>query len=74
MQTKYVTLGAMAEAVGLPTAYLRELAESRKIPCLFVNGRLRFNPAAVEKALAFLASGAEQSGTEGAVGASRDAG
>lgn len=55
MQTKYITLGAMAEAVDLPRAYLRELAEAKKIPCLFVNGRLHFNPQAVESALDLLA-------------------
>jgi len=55
-QTKYITLGAMAEAVGLPRAYLRELAKSKQIPSLKVKGRRRFNPIAVDKALATLAT------------------
>jgi excisionase family DNA binding protein len=74
MDNVFVKLCEIAEMTGLPRASLRRLAHEGKIPSLRLSRGLRFNPAAVEKALAFLASGAEQSGTEGAVGGADDAG
>jgi excisionase family DNA binding protein len=60
--TKFYTLSAMAEQTGLSKDYLRELADQRKIPCLNVRGRRRFNPGAVQSALDRLA---EQGATDG---------
>ena len=47
----FISLDALATTLGLPRAYLRRLAEQGKIPCLDVNGRLRFDEPAVRHAL-----------------------
>ena len=49
--TKYISLEALAATFRLPQNYLRELAKANKIPSLSINGRLRFNPEAVQSAL-----------------------
>lgn len=51
----YVSLEALASIFGLPFNYLKELTKANEIPSLNVNGRLRFNPAAVQQALDKLA-------------------
>jgi hypothetical protein len=57
MQTaKYISLEALAATFRLPLNYLRELAKANKIPSLNINGRLRFNPEAVQSALDKLAA------------------
>lgn len=43
MNEQYLTLDALAARLGLPKDYLRNLVEKKQIPCLDVNGRLRFN-------------------------------
>ena len=48
---KYISLEALASTFNLPQKFLRELAESKKIPTLKVGNRLRFNPKAVQQAL-----------------------
>ena len=53
---RYISLEALAATFRLPQNYLRELAKTNKIPLLNINGRLRFNPAAVQKALDELAA------------------
>ncbi len=52
----YVSLEALAIELGLPKVYLKRLAVKGSIPCLNVNGRLRFNPAAIQQALDRLAA------------------
>ena len=52
----YVSLEALAVELGLPKVYLKQLAVKGSIPCLNVNGRLRFNPVAVQQALDKLAA------------------
>lgn len=59
MQTKFVNLNVLAQDFGLPATYLRDLAMSRKIPCLNVRGKLRFDPDDVAVALDKLAMGKE---------------
>ncbi len=51
----YMSLESLAIELSLPKTYLRQLIEKRAIPALDVNGRLRFNPAAVQRALDNLA-------------------
>jgi len=53
---KYISLEVLAATFRLPINYLRELAKANSIPSLNVNGRLRFNPAAVQQALDKLAA------------------
>ena len=53
---KYISLEALAATFGLPQNYLRELSKTHKIPLLNINGRLRFNPEAVQQALDGLAA------------------
>ena len=48
---EYVSLEALAAALGLPRAYLRRLADDGHIPSLNVNGRLRFDESSVRTAL-----------------------
>lgn len=60
--TEYIPLEALAETLKLPKAYLRISAEQSRIPCLDVNGRLRFNPVAVQAALDAIAKGGEHAG------------
>jgi len=52
----FVTLDALANIFSLPKEYLKKLAEDNLIPSLNVNGRLRFNTEAVQKALDCLAA------------------
>lgn len=60
METKqdrsYLPLEALAARLSLPIGYLRKLAKTRIIPCLDVNGRLRFLESEVRKALSDLAA------------------
>jgi len=56
METQYLSLEALAATLGLPQKYLKDLAKSNEIPCLDVNGRLRFDPNRVRKALDRIAS------------------
>jgi len=57
METKeYISLEILAAKLRLPQSYLRNLVENSQIPALKVNGRLRFNFEAVEKALADIAA------------------
>lgn len=51
----FVALSKLATWFDLPKHYLKELADKGLIPCLNVNGRRKFNPAAVEAALDRLA-------------------
>ena len=51
----YITLSKLSSRLGLPEAYLKNLATQDDIPKLDVNGRLRFNPEAVQQALDKLA-------------------
>ena len=50
----FVSIGSLSSHFNLPERYLKELADKGAIPFLCVNGRRRFSPAAVEKALAKL--------------------
>jgi excisionase family DNA binding protein len=57
MKTKiYKPLNVTARMLGLPTTYIKELAEKNKIPMLIVRERMRFNPEAVRQALDELAT------------------
>jgi hypothetical protein len=56
MVTEYLPLEALAARLNLPQRYLKGLALASDIPSLNVNGRLRFNPAAVQQALDKLAA------------------
>ena len=47
----YISLEVLAIQLGLPQKFLRELAESKRIPTLKVGNRLRFNLEAVQEAL-----------------------
>jgi hypothetical protein len=47
----FISIGVLSSYFKLPESYLRGLADRGTIPFLCVNGRRRFNPAAVEKAL-----------------------
>lgn len=51
----YLSLEALAVEIGLPKLYLKQLAVKGSIPCLNVNGRLRFDAVSVSKALNELA-------------------
>ena len=53
----YITLDRLTGKLGLPGAYIKELAAGKKIPSLNVNGRLRFNPQQVQAALDRMAEG-----------------
>ena len=57
MKTKiYVPLSVIVKVLGLPTSYVRKLAEQHKIPALKIKGHFRFNAEAVKIALDDLAS------------------
>jgi hypothetical protein len=56
MPDLFVTLVDLAERLKLPRDWLRYEADAGRIPCLRVRGRLRFNPFAVELALAVRAT------------------
>jgi len=47
----YISLDALASALGLPRRFLREQAERGGIPCLRIGGRLRFEETEVREAL-----------------------
>ena len=51
----YISLESLAVELGLPKSYLKQLAVKGSIPCLNINGRLRFNPATVQQAIDKLA-------------------
>ena len=53
---EFVSIGRLASHFGLPERYLKELSGKDLIPYLNVNGRFRFNPAAVQQALDRLAA------------------
>jgi hypothetical protein len=53
---KYVSLEGLAIELYLPKMYLKRLTERNLIPSLDVNGRMRFNPSAVQNALDKMAS------------------
>ena len=55
----YIPLDALATRLGLPRTYLRNLAKEKLIPCLNVNGRLRFDEGSVREALRCMASTVE---------------
>ena len=60
---EYISLEVLAAKLRLPLKYLRKLAKTNKIPSLNVNGRLRFNPDAVQEALdKIAANGAQNNG------------
>ena len=52
----YDSLDGVARRLLLPKSYLQRLVAENKIPYLDVNGRKRFNPVAVKKALDKLAA------------------
>lgn len=56
----YMSLESLAVQMSLPKTFLRQLAEKKAIPALDVNGRLRFNPGAVQKALDQIAAKGER--------------
>ena len=52
-----VNLGEAAEELDVPIAWLKQMAEDGKVPCLKIGKRnARFNIAAVEQALSRLAA------------------
>lgn len=51
MENQYISLEVLAARLGLPRPFLRKQATSGGIPCLSVNGRLRFEESAVRDAL-----------------------
>jgi len=53
--SEYLSLDALAAALGLPRSYLRRLTREGSIPALNVNGRPRFDEADVRTALTRLA-------------------
>lgn len=56
-QIKFVDAGTMGDLLGVKAKYVRIWARQDKIPKLVLpNGRLRFNPAAVQEALDRLAA------------------
>ena len=54
--TEFISLSRLSNRLGLPEAYLKNLAASGSIPSLNVKDRLRFNPVAVQHALDKLAA------------------
>ncbi len=57
METReYISLEILSAKTKLPQKYLKELAVEKRIPYLNVNGRLKFNPGAVQQALDKLAA------------------
>ena len=58
---EFISLSRLSNRLGLPEAYLKNLAASGSIPSLNINGRLKFNPEAVQQALDKLA---EQEGKQ----------
>ena len=49
--SQFLPLDALASTLGLPRDWLREQADSQRIPCLRVNGRRLFDPELVRCAL-----------------------
>jgi len=60
--TQFISLDALANRIGLPKTFLKELADKRLIPSLDVNGRRRFNPLQVQEVLDRLAADKESGG------------
>ena len=58
----FISLNVLANRVGLPRDYLKNLADKGAIPSLEVQGRRRFNGPAVDAALAKLAGGKPKGG------------
>ena len=56
-ESSFISLSALSGRLSLPESFLKNLADEGKIPFLTVNGRRRFNPRAVDKALSLLAGG-----------------
>ena len=54
MKTQYLSLECLSGTLGLPSKYLRELADEGGIPCLSVSGRLRFDEGDVRRALSVI--------------------
>ena len=52
MDTAYYSLEAMAAALALPKAWLRDEADAGRIPCLRVNSRRMFDLQSVRDSLA----------------------
>ena len=59
----FIPLGRLAICFNLPKWYLKELADKKLIPSLNINGRLRFNPAAVQQALDNMAAKGADNGS-----------
>ena len=55
MVTNYISLARLSRELKLPKAYLLDLADSGKIPCLRVNERYRFDVHQVTESLFCLA-------------------
>ena len=69
LPTRLVTLIELADLLRLSADWLREEALASRIPCLRVRGKLRFNPQAVEQALASRAATSLATGQEVTLGA-----
>lgn len=50
--SELLTLGRMAARLGVTQQWLRDQAESGKVPCLRAGKRVLFSPAAVQEELA----------------------
>ena len=56
MENNLVNLSGLSRRVRLPAGWLKSQAAAGRLPCLRVGRKLRFNVAAVEKALADMAA------------------
>ena len=61
-ESTFVSLDHLAARLGLPSTYLKRLAERRAVPCLRVSGRMKFNPLEVQQALDRMAAGEQPEG------------
>lgn len=59
-----LSLGRMARRLGVTQHWLRDQADTGKIPCLKAGNRYLFNPAAVQEALAAKAARTRQGGDD----------
>lgn len=57
-----LTLSRMARRLGVPKQWLREQAETGRVPCLKAGSRYLFNALAVQEALASKAARMRQGG------------
>ena len=57
-----LSLSRMARRLGVTQHWLRDQADSGKIPCLKAGNRYLFNPVAVQEALAAKAAQSRQGG------------